>query len=119
MTNKAFFLVILLITVSLSGCLRDGKGDRNDEPVISNSYDVLVYEDIVYASGLAHSKSSTESSAVSDVGCILSRHELDRQAGLDVHSRWRIYWWSQAFLNDFISWIKICIIQSITEQQKS
>ena len=34
MTKKAFFLVILLITVSLSGCLRDGKGDRNDEPVV-------------------------------------------------------------------------------------
>ena len=33
MTKKAFFLVILLITVSLSGCLRDGKGDRNDEMI--------------------------------------------------------------------------------------
>ena len=39
---------------------RDGKGDRNDEPVIyePGPYDVLVYEDIVYASGLAHSKST-------------------------------------------------------------
>lgn len=61
MSKKAFFLVILLITVSLSGCLRDGKGDRDDEMVVyePGPYEVLTYEDIVYASGLAHTKSST------------------------------------------------------------
>ena len=66
MSKKAFFLVMLLITVSLSGCLRDGKGGSKDEPVVyePGPYEVLTYEDIVYASGLAHSKSSTEQSAV-------------------------------------------------------
>ena len=66
MSKKAFFLVMLLITVSLSGCLRDGKGGSKDEPVVyePGPYEVLTYEDIVYASGLAHSKSSTEPSAV-------------------------------------------------------
>ena len=66
MTKKALFLVILLITVSLSACLRDGKGDRNDEMVVyePGPYEVLTYEDIVYASGLAHTQSSTEPSAV-------------------------------------------------------
>ena len=89
MTKKAFFLVILLITVSLSGCLRDGKGDRNDEPVIyePGPYDVLVYEDIVYASGLAHSKSSTESSAVPlmlDVYCP-ETNSTDRPVLMFIH----------------------------------
>ena len=66
MSKKAFFLVMLLITVSLSGCLRDGKGGSKDEPVVyePGPYEVLTYEDIVYASGLAHSKSSTEPLAV-------------------------------------------------------
>ena len=60
MSKKAFFLVILLITVSLSGCLRDGKGDSGDEMVVyePGPYKVLAYEDIVYASGLGHTKSS-------------------------------------------------------------
>ena len=66
MGKKAIFLAILLITVSLSGCLRGGKGGSGDEPVVyePGPYEVLAYEDIVYASGLAHSKSSTEPSAV-------------------------------------------------------
>ena len=56
MAKKAFFLVMLLITVSLSGCLRDGRGGSKDEPVVyePGPYEVLTYEDIVYASGLAH-----------------------------------------------------------------
>ena len=60
------FLLPLLITVSLSGCLHDGKGDRNDEMITyePGPYEVLAYEDVVYASGLAHTKSSTEPSAI-------------------------------------------------------
>ena len=63
----ALFLVALMFTLSLSGCLRDGKGGSDDEPGVvyePGSYDVLAYEDIVYASGLAHTDSSTEASAV-------------------------------------------------------
>ena len=66
MVKKAIFLAILLITLSLSGCLRDGRGS-NDEPTITyepGPYGVLIYEDIVYASGLAHTQSSVEPSAV-------------------------------------------------------
>ena len=89
MTKKAFFLVILLITVSLSGCLRDGKGDRNDEPVVyePGPYEVLTYEDIVYANGLAHSKSSTEPSAVPlmlDVYCP-DTNSTDRPVLMFIH----------------------------------
>ena len=89
MTKKAFFLVILLITVSLSGCLRDGKGDRDDEMVVyePGPYEVLTYEDIVYASGLAHSKTSTEPSAVPlklDIYCPDS-NSTDRPVLMFIH----------------------------------
>ena len=50
----AFFLVVLMFTLSLSGCLRNGKGGSDDEPGVvyePGPYDVLAYEDIVYASG--------------------------------------------------------------------
>ena len=63
----ALFLVVLMFTVSLSGCLRNGKGGSDAESGVvyePGPYDVLAYEDIVYASGLAHSKSSTEPSAI-------------------------------------------------------
>ena len=89
MSKKAFFLVILLITVSLSGCLRDGNGDRDDEMVVYDPgpYEVLTYEDIVYASGLAHSKSSTEPSAVPlklDIYCPDS-NSTDRPVLMFIH----------------------------------
>ena len=72
--HTVFIAALLVLTLSLSGCLRDGKGGSIDEPVVyePGPYEVLKYEDIVYASGLAHSKSSTEPSAVSlklDVYC--------------------------------------------------
>ncbi|MEL0326595.1 MAG: hypothetical protein VXA09_06290, partial [Burkholderiaceae bacterium] len=63
----ALFLVALMFTLSLSGCLRNGKGGSNDQPGVvyePGPYDILVYEDIVYASGLAQTDSSTEASAV-------------------------------------------------------
>ena len=63
----ALFLVVLMFTVSLSGCLRNGKGGNDDQPGIiyePGPYDVLSYENLVYASGLAHTESSTEPSAV-------------------------------------------------------
>ena len=63
----AFFLVVLMFTLSLSGCLRNGKGGSDDEPGVvyePGPYDIVTYEDIVYASGLAHTDSSTEPSAV-------------------------------------------------------
>lgn len=63
----ALFLVVLMFTVSLSGCLRNGKGGNDDQSGIiyePGPYDVLSYENLVYASGLAHTESSTEPSAV-------------------------------------------------------
>jgi len=89
MGKKAIFLAILLITVSLSGCLRGGKGGSGDEPVVyePGPYEVLAYEDIVYASGLAHSKSSTEPSAVPlmlDVYCP-DTNSTDRPVLMFIH----------------------------------
>ena len=89
MMKKALFLAILLITVSLSGCLRDGRGS-NDESGITyelGPYDVLTYEDIVYASGLAHTQSSIEPSAVPlklDVYCPDS-NSTDRPVLMFIH----------------------------------
>ena len=63
----ALFLVVLMFTVSLSGCLRNGKGGNDEQSGIiyePGPYDVLSYENLVYASGLAHTESSTEPSAV-------------------------------------------------------
>ena len=89
MVKKAIFLAILLITLSLSGCLRDGRGS-NDEPGITyepGPYGVLTYEDIVYASGLAHTQSSVEPSAVPlklDVYCPDS-NSTDRPVLMFIH----------------------------------
>ena len=89
MVKKAIFLAILLITLSLSGCLRDGRGS-NDEPTITyepGPYGVLIYEDIVYASGLAHTQSSIEPSAVPlklDVYCPDS-NSTDRPVLMFIH----------------------------------
>ena len=91
MSKKIVFLtVLLMLTLSLSGCLRNGKGDGAEdigklyEP---GPYDVLFYDDIVYASGLAHSKSSTEPSAVPlklDVYCPDS-NSTDRPVLMFIH----------------------------------
>ena len=89
MVKKAIFLAILLITLSLSGCLRDGRGS-NDEPGITyepGPYGVLTYEDIVYASGLAHTQSSVEPSATPlklDVYCPDS-NSTDRPVLMFIH----------------------------------
>ena len=89
MVKKAIFLAILLMTLSLSGCLRDGRGS-NDEPGITyepGPYGVLTYEDIVYASGLAHTQSSIESTAVPlklDVYCPDS-NSTDRPVLMFIH----------------------------------
>ena len=55
------FLVVLMFTLSLSGCLRGGKGGSDNDSMIiyePGPYEVLTYEDIVYASGLGHTKTS-------------------------------------------------------------
>lgn len=53
-----------MLTVSLSGCLRNGNQDDGGVVYEPGPYGVLTYEDIVFGSGLAHSQSSTEASAV-------------------------------------------------------
>ena len=53
-----------MLTVSLSGCLRNGNQDDGGVVYEPGPYGVLTYEDIVFGSGLAHSQSSTEPSAV-------------------------------------------------------
>lgn len=53
-----------MLTVSLSGCLRNGNQDDGGVVYEPGPYEVLTYEDIVFGSGLAHSQSSTEPSAV-------------------------------------------------------
>ena len=61
------FLSILMLTMSLSGCLRNRDGNSDNEGGVSyepGSYEVLKYEDIVYASGLGYTQSNTETSAV-------------------------------------------------------
>ena len=69
--TTVFLMVLLVATLSLSGCLRNGKGETG--PVYEpGPYGVLTYEDIVYASGLAHTATSSEAEPVSlklDVYC--------------------------------------------------
>ena len=86
----AFFLVVLMFTLSLSGCLRGGKsGSDNDSMIIyePGPYEVLTYEDIVYASGLGHTKTSSNPSAVPlklDVYCPDS-NSTDRPVLMFIH----------------------------------
>ena len=70
----ALLMVLLVATLSLSGCLRNGRdGGGETGPVYEpGPYGVLTYEDIVYASGLAHTATSSEAEPVSlklDVYC--------------------------------------------------
>ena len=62
--KRVFLAVLLMLTVSLSGCLRNGNQDDGGVVYEPGPYGVLTYEDIVFGSGLAHSQSSTEASAV-------------------------------------------------------
>jgi len=68
MRKKTVYLaMVLILTASLSGCLRNGKGGNDDETgpeYEPGPYGVLTYENIVYASGLGYTDSSTEPSAV-------------------------------------------------------
>lgn len=61
--KRVFLAVLLMLTVSLSGCLRNGNRDDGGVVYEPGPYGVLTYEDIVFGSGLAHSQSSTEPSA--------------------------------------------------------
>ena len=62
--KRVFLAVLLMLTASLSGCLRNGNQDDGGVVYEPGPYEVLTYEDIVFGSGLAHSQSSTEPSAV-------------------------------------------------------
>ena len=86
----AFILVVLMFTLSLSGCLRGGKGGSDNDSMIiyePGPYEVLTYEDIVYASGLGHTKTSSNPSAVPlklDVYCPDS-NSTDRPVLMFIH----------------------------------
>lgn len=91
--NLVFLTVLLVSTMSLSGCLRGnggdggvgGNGDGLD--VEPGQYEVLFYEDLVFASGLAHTASSTQPSPVPlklDVYCPDS-NSTDRPVLMFIH----------------------------------
>ena len=86
MNRKAMFAVVfLMLTVSLSGCLRDKQECSIDYEL--GPYEVLKYEDITYASGLAHTAKSTEPSAVSlklDIYCP-DTNSTDRPVLMFIH----------------------------------
>ena len=87
--TSVLITVLLMLTVSLSGCLRNGGGGSNDDgPVYEpGPYEVLVYEDLVFGSGLAHTQTSTESSPVSlklDVYCP-DTNSTDRPVLMFIH----------------------------------
>jgi para-nitrobenzyl esterase len=70
MRPLVFFTVLLMCSVSLSGCLRglgnngSGVGD-GDLPVYERGpFEVLIEEDLVFASGLGHTASSVEPSPI-------------------------------------------------------
>ena len=91
--HLVFLTVLLVSTMSLSGCLRGnggdggvgGNGDGLD--VEPGQYEVLFYEDLVFASGLAHTASSTQPSPVPlklDVYCPDS-NSTDRPVLMFIH----------------------------------
>ena len=89
MSKKTVLLaVMLMLTMSLSGCLRNGNGGGDTGPVYEpGPYEVITYEDVVYASGLAHTQTSTEASAVPlklDVYCP-DRESTDRPVLMFIH----------------------------------
>ena len=71
--NRVVFVALLMLTVSLAGCLRNGGGGEDIESMYEpGPYPIVTYEDIVFASGMAHTQTSTEPSAVQlklDVYC--------------------------------------------------
>ena len=68
MNKKSVVVTIgLMLTASLSGCFSNDNGSSADEPgsiYEPGLYEVLKNEDIVYARGLAHTKTSLNPSAV-------------------------------------------------------
>ena len=68
MIKKSVVVTIgLMLTASLSGCFSNDNGSSADEPgsiYEPGLYEVLKNEDIVYARGLAHTKTSSNPSAV-------------------------------------------------------
>ena len=65
--NIAFATIGLMLTASLPSCFSNDNGSSADEPgsiYEPGPYEVLKYENITFANGLAHTKSSTESSTV-------------------------------------------------------
>lgn len=93
MNKKITILMMaLLLTGSLSGCLGNGnKGDDDETDTVPvgepGLYEVLKYENITFASGLAHTDSSTEPSAVPlmlDVYCPDS-NSTDRSVLMFIH----------------------------------
>ena len=89
MNRKSVFLaVVLMLTMSLSGCLRGGDGSNDGgityEP---GPYGVITYQDIVYASGLGHTQNSVEPSPVQlklDVYCP-DTNSTDRPVLMFIH----------------------------------
>ena len=93
MNKKITILMMaLLLTGSLSGCLGNGNNGDDDEtdtvPVGEPGlYEVLKYEDITYANGLAHTAKSTEPSTVSlklDIYCP-DTNSTDRPVLMFIH----------------------------------
>ena len=68
MIKKSVVVTIgLMLTASLSGCFSNDNGSSADEPGViyePGLYEVLKNEDIIYARGLAHTKTSSNPSAV-------------------------------------------------------
>ena len=65
--NSVVVTIGLMLTASLSGCFSNDNGSSADEPGViyePGLYEVLKNEDIIYARGLAHTKTSSNPSAV-------------------------------------------------------
>ena len=89
--TTAFLMVLLVATLSLSGCLRNGKGGEGETgPVYEpGPYGVLTYEDIVYAFwSRPHGYKFGSRARFVETRRVLSRHEFNRPTGADVHPRW-------------------------------
>ena len=87
-SRSVFFAVVLMLTMSLSGCLRGGDGsDDGGITYEPGPYGVKTYQDVVYASGLAHSQNSVEPSPVQlklDVYCP-DTNSTDRPVLMFIH----------------------------------
>ena len=56
--------VMLMLTMSLSAAYATATAEEIQAGVRAFPYGVITYEDVVYASGLAHTQTSAEASAV-------------------------------------------------------